>query len=187
MRLFLLPSVVAVIVTSGCGRGGPPPPPAPAVPVLSTNRVLYSDQTGFRDSLRSVIRDPSSWVQAWQRATANEPAPPGLPTIDFTREMVIIVAAGRMNPGDAIRVDSVGVQGDLVVATVSVITECDPFPGEAYPMEIVRVTRDDRVVTFRDQRRRAAHCNDAEERSGIEGVSLSRERVYRPRRSRNAR
>jgi hypothetical protein len=155
--------------------------------VLSTNRVLYSDQTGFRDSLRSVIRDPSSWVQAWQRATANEPAPPGLPTIDFTREMVIIVAAGRMNPGDAIRVDSVGVQGDLVVATVSVITECDPFPGEAYPMEIVRVTRDDRVVTFRDQRRRAAHCNDAEERSGIEGVSLSRERVYRPRRSRNAR
>lgn len=186
MRLFLLPSAVAVIAASACG-GGPPPPPAPAVPVLSTNRVLYSDQTGFRDSLRSVIRDPSSWVTAWQRATANEPAPPSLPTIDFTREMVIIVAAGRMNPGDAIRVDSVGVQGDLVVATVSVIAECDPFPGEAYPMEIVRVTRDDRVVTFRDQRRRAAHCNDAEDGAESDVAPLSREWAYRPQRSFNAR
>ena len=92
-----------------------------------------------------------------------------------------------MNPGDAIRVDSVGVQGDLVVAMVSVITECDPFPGEAYPMEIVRVTRDDRVVTFRDQRRRAAHCNDAEDGSNGEVAPLSQERVYRPRRSLNAR
>ena len=155
--------------------------------MLSTNRVLYSDQTGFRDSLRSVIRDPSGWVQAWQRATANEPSPPGLPTIDFTREMVIIVAAGRMNPGDVIRVDSVGVQGDLVVATVSVITECDPFPGEAYPMEIVRVTRDDRVVTFRDQRRRAAHCSDAEDAAESGVAPLGRGRGHRARRSLNAR
>lgn len=187
MRFSLIPIAVAAASMSACGGGRPPPPPAPAVPVLSTNRVLYSDLTGFRDSLRTVIREPTGWQQAWQRATSSEPAPPPLPLIDFTREMVIIVAAGRMNPGDAIRVDSVGVQGDLVVATVSVITECDPFPGEAYPMEIVRVTRDDRVVTFRDQRRRAAHCTDAGD--GPDGVvmPLNRSESYRPRRSLSAR
>jgi hypothetical protein len=154
------PYIGGTLLLLACG-GSAPPMPAPLPPVLSTDRVFYSDDTGLRDSVRMVIRDQGTWARVWQQTMQNQPTPPPIPPIDFDREMILVAAAGKMNPGDAIRIDSVGVQGSIVIVVVSIITECDPFSGEAYPMEIVRVTKDDRPVTFRDRRTRAAHCTPA--------------------------
>ena len=141
---------------AACHRG--PPGLEVLTPVLSTARVYYDDGPAFRDSVRMVVRDGAAWRTVWAQATSTQPAPPPLPTVDFEREMVLVVGAGRMTPGDQIHVDSAGVRRDFFVAVVRTIVQCRPFPADAYPLEIVRVTRSDKPPTFVERRERATNC-----------------------------
>ncbi|MGH7673692.1 MAG: hypothetical protein ACREMV_00345 [Gemmatimonadales bacterium] len=127
-------------------------------PVLSSARVYYDDGPAFRDSVRLVVRDAETWQSIWSQATSTQASPPPLPAIDFGRHMVLVVGAGRMTPGDQIRVDSAGVRGRLFVAVVRTTLECRPFAADAYPLEIVRVARSDNPVSWVERRDRAAHC-----------------------------
>ena len=127
-------------------------------PVLSTARVYYDDGPAFRDSVRMVVRDGAAWRTVWAQATSAQPAPPPLPAVDFEREMVLVVGAGKMTPGDQIHVDSAGVRRDFFVAVVRTIVQCRPFPADAYPLEIVRVSRSDKPATFSERRERATNC-----------------------------
>ena len=127
-------------------------------PVLSTARVYYDDGPAFRDSVRMVVRDGAAWRTVWAQATSTQPAPPPLPAVDFDREMVLVVGAGKLTPGDQIHVDSAGVRQDFFVAVVRTIVQCRPFPADAYPLEIVRVRRSDKQATFVERRERAANC-----------------------------
>lgn len=127
-------------------------------PVPAAHRVYTDDGPAFRDSLRLVVRDVNSWSEVWNQATSTQAAPVPLPTIDFGREMIIVVAAGRMSPGDVIRIDSVGTSGGRLVVVVRTIAECRPFSAEAYPLEIVRVRRSDGPVSFIERRDRAGEC-----------------------------
>lgn len=153
--LFLICGVA--LVGSACGKSVPMV--APLSPVLSSQRVFYDDQTGFPDSARLVVKDLSVWESVWNQATYNQASPPPLPSVDFTREMIIVVGAGRMSPGDQIRVDSIGPRTDeYYVVVVKITEECQSFPADVYPLEIVRVARDDRPVVFEVKRVRAPGC-----------------------------
>ncbi len=144
----------AMLVAAACVRR-----PADRVsPVLSSARVYYDDGPAFRDSVRLVVRDPEAWRAVWAQATSTQPSPPARPPLDFDREMVLVVGAGRMTPGDQIRVDSAGPRGQFFVAVVRTIVECRPFAAAGYPLEIVRVARSDKPVTWLERRERAAHC-----------------------------
>jgi len=127
-------------------------------PVLSSERVYYDDGPAFRDSVRIVVRDHETWRSVWAQATSTQPSPPALPEVHFDRDMVLVVGAGRMTPGDQIRVDSAGARGQFFVAVVRTIVECRPFAAAGYPLEIVRVPRSDKPVTWLERRERAAHC-----------------------------
>ena len=143
-------------LVAACHRGAPGL--EMLTPVLSTARVYYDDGPAFRDSVRIVVRDGAAWRTVWAQATSAQPAPPPLPAVDFEREMVLVVGAGKMTPGDQIHVDSAGVRRDFFVAVVRTIVQCRPFPADAYPLEIVRVTRSDKTATFVERRERAANC-----------------------------
>lgn len=130
-------------------------------PVLSSARLYYDDGPAYQDSVRMIVRDRSTWQDIWSRATSTQASPPPRPTVDFDRDMVIVVGAGRMNAGDVIRVDSAGVRRDNFVVVVRTILECQRLPAEAYPVEIVRVERQDRPVEWIERRERAAHCMDS--------------------------
>ncbi|HUG40046.1 MAG TPA: hypothetical protein VMM12_06165 [Longimicrobiales bacterium] len=147
---------------AGCARG--PALPEPLGPVPETARLYYDDGGGLADSARLVIRGEAMWQDVWQRATAQRPAPPPLPVIDFDRDMILVVAAGRMTPEDQIRVDSVGVRRertadgedrDALTVIVRTTQGCGRFASEAYPVEIVRVRRFDGPVSFVERRERA--------------------------------
>lgn len=155
-----LGAVVAAAAVIGCTRTVVvQPPPQTLNAITAAQRVYTDDGTGFTDSARMAVRDAGQWLDVWQRATYSHPNPPPMPGIDFTQEMVLLVAAGRMSPGDQIRVDSVGIRNDEYIAVVRTIVECEPFPADAFPMEIVRVPRTDRPVNFVERRARAAHCS----------------------------
>jgi hypothetical protein len=131
-------------------------------------RLYYDNAGGIQDSLRVVVRDAAQLRSFWERATSRQVAPPPLPEVDFQREMVLVVAAGRRSVEDRIRVDSVGVRrepaapGRAATAEVTVVVRlfegCRRFVTEAYPLELVRVQRFNGPVTWIERRVPAIDC-----------------------------
>src|SRR2546426_631276 len=122
--------------------------PEPLAPVLPTERVYYDDGPAFRDSIRLVVQDSVTWKRVWRQASSTQPSPPPRPEVDFQSEVLLVVGAGRMAPGDQIRVDSVGVRGDFFFVVVRTTTECRPLAADVYPLEIVRAVRTGKPVAF---------------------------------------
>jgi hypothetical protein len=127
------------------------PPPVP----------LYRDNVGgIRDSVRIIAFDAAALGTHWRQATSTQASPPAVPAIDFNRDMVIIVAAGRQTPEEQIHVDSLFVQRELMssgqrqeVLTIVVrtVVGCGRLRTEAYPVEIVRARRFNGPVKWADR------------------------------------
>lgn len=150
--------------------GGPPPPASTLAPVPERSRLYYDDSGGVTDSLRLVVRDQEAFEELWSRATSRRSDPPARPRVDFEERMVVAAAAGRMEPGDRIRVDSVGVrqrrtpEGDteeVLAVVVRTLRECGGFQGDAYPVEILSVRRFDGPVDFLERQERGSGCQSA--------------------------
>jgi len=182
LRRTLQALLLLLVVGAGaCGGGGGSapavaPPPAPLARLEAAQRLYYDDSGGIADSLRLAVRDEANWRDIWDRATSTLGSPPPLPVIDFTRDMVLVVAAGRMSPGDRIQVDSAGVRTELdsdgqrrevMMAQVRIILDCTGFDADVYPLELVRVRRFDGPLQFLHARERAPNCQGG---GGAEGA-----------------
>jgi hypothetical protein len=147
---------------SACSHGVPVIAPQARItlhPLGDTAQVYYDNGMAFADSARIVVRDTAAWRAIWQRATRPQLSPPPMPAIDFDREMIVVAAAGRMKPGDAIHVDSIGVHGSMTVLVVRTIVACQPFPADAFPFQIIRIPRRDGPVQFVEHQARAPGCS----------------------------
>lgn len=155
---FTLPILFCGAIAFGsiCGRS--PEIVDTVRPVLSSERLYYDDGRPWEEKDRIVVTDQLRWQRVWDAATSGQLARPRLPNVDFNRDMVLVVYAGRMSAGDRIQVDSAGLRGEIFVAYVSTIEECAPFPAAAYPLEIVSVRRADRPVEWVERRQKAPHC-----------------------------
>lgn len=170
-RLVLL---VLMVVAVACGRGQSPAPslsgpqgPPPAEPYPVPQRLYYDNGGGIQDSLRVVIREEGSLRSRWEQATSRQAVPPPHPEVDFGREMVVLVSAGRMTTEDQIQVDSAVVvqamdpEGEMRgVLTLFVRTTrgCGRFNVDAYPLEILRLRRFDGDVRFSERIVQAEGC-----------------------------
>lgn len=159
--------VMVVSVAAACGRASPAPLPAALAPVSEQAELLYLTTGGIRDSGQVVLRDDASFRDLWRRATAAQSNPVPAPTVDFTRDMIVMVAGGRMSPADQIHVDSVGVRRestasgkprDVLAVVYSVRQACSKLNGDAYPVDIVRVQRYAGEVRFVAHRVRGSDC-----------------------------
>lgn len=147
---------MALLLTTGCGRGSVASPFASPAPVSEFRgvepgaRLYYDDGSGLTDRVQRVIRDEGTWADVWRQITSNQATPTGMPSVDFTREMLLLVGAGRMNPGDEIKIDSVGVdpKDKTISVIVRTIIQCRPFPGESHPLEIVRLLKSENRVVW---------------------------------------
>jgi hypothetical protein len=157
-RPIMVLMVVGVVAVSACARGAAPAVVPSLAPVTASTRLYSDDGPAFTDSVRMAVRDMATWQRVWAQATSTQGSPPPLPQVDFTREMVLVAAAGQMHPGDQIRVDSAGVRAGVFVALVRTITACRQFPAPAYPLDIVRVARSDLEVTWTERHERAPDC-----------------------------
>jgi hypothetical protein len=171
-------SLAAFLLLAGvaaCGRGGgapaptlagPPPPPA-AEPYPVPQRLYYDNGGGIQDSIRVILREEGGFRMRWDQATSRQAVPPPLPQVDFAREMVVLVAAGRMTTEDQIQVDSATVvqamdaAGEMQpVLTIHVRTTrgCGRFNVDAYPLELLRLRRFDGEVRFNERVTQAEGC-----------------------------
>jgi hypothetical protein len=164
LRTLLWP-IVAVALVAACG--GRSPSPGTVTRNLSPELVFSDNSGGIQDSMRVVIRDQGALQDLWRQATAAHEQPPAVPQVDFRREMLLLVAAGRMTIEDQVRVESAVVRSDrdargraeeVLEVAVRVIQGCGRLQREGYPLEIVRVQRFDGPVTFTAQRERDPDC-----------------------------
>ena len=165
LRRFALFLALAAPFAAACGgKGGG----APALSPVPQTAVLYDDDAGgLRDSVRVVVRDDAMLRALWRQATAGQDAPPPPPAVDWRREMVVAVAAGRRAPSDRIRVDSVGMRRepgadgkmrDAMAVLVRTTQGCERFTSAVFPVYLVRVRRYDGPVVFVERRDRSAGC-----------------------------
>ena len=139
-----------------------------SVPITSMGRTISGQRIPFRpgdsgiwDQLRLVVRDREAWVDVWKRIhrlhpyRGPSPEPPPLPEIDFSREMVMVAAMGRRpSSGYAIIIDRAYVYErnyrlEVVVRSVE-NRKCGGFAIMTAPVDIVRLSRTDRTVIFRE-------------------------------------
>ncbi len=157
LRLSLTALTIGIVLLAACSKGtvmgGPPP-----MRTFSFTRVYTGDGPGFPDSSRVAVRDLATWQSVWAQATADQPTPPPLPQIDFEQEMLLVVAAGQMFPGDEIHVDSVGTRDDQLVVVVRTVVQCQAFPTPAFPVEIVRTQRWNGFVQYLENRLQGPQC-----------------------------
>lgn len=162
--LRLAAGLAPCTVLAGClfgGGGGGPAQPRPPTPMPPPVPLYYDNGGGIRDSIRVVIREPAVLEDYWFNATMPQSSPPPAPVVNFDRDMVIVVAAGRATPEEEIHVDSLLVQRELnpqgeqeetLTIVVRTVQGCGRFRTEAYPLEIVQARRFDGPVRWRETR-----------------------------------
>lgn len=166
MRLSTVASLAALAVLAACHKGKAAAPlvaPAPelqvAVRVVEPTAILLSDNARvFADSVRRVIRDTVEWKQVWTQATKLQPNPPARPAVDFSKDVVILAAAGQLRPGDQIHVDSMGYSRKLAVIVIRTTTGCQNIPATVYPFELARVPKFEGDPAFRENKAKAVEC-----------------------------
>jgi hypothetical protein len=174
-RVTALAVLALALVLAACGRGGTPspspalpPPPPQAEPYPVPQRLYYDNGGGVQDSLRVILREEGSFRMRWEQATSRQAVPPPLPQVDFSREMVVLVSAGRMTTEDQIQVDSAtvvqamdatGEMQPVLTLHVRTIRGCGRFNVDAWPLEVLRLRRFDGEVRFSERVTQAEGCN----------------------------
>jgi hypothetical protein len=124
-------------------------------PLDSSLQNYYRYSSGYSDSARLVIRTSEEWARVWARMVSNHGPTPTTPTIDFSREVVIVAAMGtRATGGYTIAVTSVSEDAAGLVATVvstSPGRTCGTTAALTAPVDIVRVNRLNVPVRFVEQ------------------------------------
>lgn len=124
----------------------PPPPPqqdqgyAPygSGGALESRRIGQWTRTGISEARRLVIRDANSWADFWSELGMGD-----RPEVDFTRDLIVAVAAGqRSSGGYEIAIDRVWqASGELTVEVVETAPgpNCITTAALTQPVDVVAV------------------------------------------------
>ena len=158
------PAPSAVVVdSSAISRPSRPdtmstPMPVPAQP--SFTRMLTQHTSGFDEPTELVIRDRAALETAWARVFNQVQGNPA-PAVDFSREMVILVALGaRRSGGYDIHVDAVAGSGNGAVVRYTATSPgegCMTTQALTSPVDVVRTPRITGTVRF-DRREVVQRC-----------------------------
>lgn len=105
---------------------------------LETRRIGQWTRTGIGESRRLVIRDANAWADLWSELGAGD-----RPAVDFTRNVVVVAAAGqRPTGGYEIAVDGVRqTAGELTIQVVETTPgpNCSTTASSTQPVDVVVV------------------------------------------------
>lgn len=147
--------VITLAVAAACFAGDVnTPPPGDPIPItrLRSEPYSFTAYSGFDQSARLIIRDPMTWQAAWLKTfRGTSPIPPA-PEIDFSQEMVVLVALGAHSTGGY----SILIEGatatdggaSIVVHSVSPGSRCITTQAFTQPVDIARMARRDGTITF---------------------------------------
>jgi protease stability complex PrcB-like protein len=153
-------TLTAATTVMGQQRAQPAPVAATEAVAVPLTRFRPSDEpflqfSGLADSVRTAIRDETTWRSYWEAMHRPFiPAPP-VPDIDFTREMVLLAALGtRPSGGFSLHIDGV-VQfpSRLSVSVTRTVVGpgCVVAAVVTQPVDVVRVPVTSAPVVFAEQ------------------------------------
>ena len=123
-------------------------------PKQSGPRRPITTYSGITKPIRVVIRDHHAWRELWKEIVSRQQPTPPLPEIDFSREMLVVVAMGELNTGGyLIMVDGVYEKEkklEVVVKSTSPGKKCMLTQAFTQPVDIVRLQKSDHQVVFRE-------------------------------------
>lgn len=125
-------TVSCLLPLLACG-GQLPTSPAHGVPIVT---VVAAQSSGIDAGREEVIRDPEAWERAWREIHARRTPAAALPAVDFSRQMLLLVALGE-RPDGCHDVEIAGVEraGDALRVTAHEIV---PGPGCICTMALVQ-------------------------------------------------
>jgi hypothetical protein len=148
-------AIVLSILISACASSVEATlPPQPDISVVRLRSEPYSFEysSGLDAPARVVVRDLQTWQSLWAQIYRRHGAAPPLPTIDFSREMIIVAALGsRASGGYGIIIDGASWQGSGIAVTVRSISpgpRCGVTAALTQPVDIARMPRRDGEVRF---------------------------------------
>ena len=120
---------------------------------LRAEPYSYSSNSGLDQPGRIVVRDPSSWQALWGQIHRGRTPVPSVPAVDFSREMIVVVALGsRSSGGYGILVDGANEARNaglvVTVRSISPGSKCGVTAAITQPVDIARVPRRDGEVGF---------------------------------------
>lgn len=129
-----------------------PGDPLPVVR-LRAEPYSFSYNSGLDQPGRIVVRDPSSWQAIWAQIYRGYSPMPSAPAVDFSREMIVVVALGsRSSGGYSILVDGANEARNaglvVTVRSISPGPKCGVTAALTQPVDIARVPRREGEVGF---------------------------------------
>ena len=149
--------VTLFLVAVACGAASAPDE---ADVTLAFETLLEGAHSGLDEPLREVVRDGARWAALWGEIHSRVRPAPRLPTVDFSRHMVLVVGLGtRRSAGFQVEVRSVTLQGGRLLVAVHETCPDGGAVGMALtqPVHAVRVDRLAQDAAFRETR--AASCD----------------------------
>ena len=135
-----------------------PTAPDTVIPVVRLQTEAFS---GFTEPTRTVIRDETAWREAWTTLWRFTSFSPSLPDVDFSRDMVVIVALGsQSSSGYSATIESATERGDALAIAVSGTSPgrgCVTLTVITNPVDVVRLPRHSAVSFV--ERRQTRDCS----------------------------
>lgn len=145
--------LAAIIALIGCTPAVDPQlPPGAAMLTDATELLLAEQYSGIGSRRREVVRDAPTWSKFWAQAHGHIMPQPAVPSIDFTKNVVVVAAMGtRSSGGYVIDIESLyEANGDVfaVVTERSPGVRCVTTAALTAPVVAVRVARPGMQVSF---------------------------------------
>lgn len=162
---FLISAITSGAVLAACSATGnghtdvntPGNQTAPVLTVtpLLSGGPLFNFSSGVTTAQRTVIRDDAAWRAMWAVLMQNVSPQPELPTVDFTKEMLVVAALGeRGSGGFSIVIDSAISTASGAVVVVHITSpgpQCMNTQVITSPVDVARIPRVSGTVQFRDR------------------------------------
>ena len=114
--------------------------------------VGYRHTSGFDTQQQFVVRDSATWATTWTMVLGSHSPKPPLPSVDFSREMIVVASMGtRSSGGYTVGIDSVFVARDTVffrVRETSPGPRCGTTAALTSPVGLARVERSEMPVGY---------------------------------------
>ena len=151
---------------AGCQSSSSPDDTDTLVENRPVTPLVHEVYTAFGEPARFVVRDARLWAEVWARTYAGRSEVPRRPTIDFSREMVVVAAqGGQGSSGYDISIERVasrdGTMAVHVLAT-SPDERCVVLTVGTAPVVMVRVPQSTSQVRFIEHTR-ITPCDQPEE------------------------
>jgi hypothetical protein len=93
--------ILLMLLLAACGDGGQRPVAVTHVASLDFSGAVFAIET------TQVVHDQASWQNLWSQMNQLNSQPPALPAVDFTKNVVLVAAAG-IHPGSGFSVAITG-------------------------------------------------------------------------------